>query len=167
VREVVDGQYIGGLDFTTGNCADKSYARLPTSLEFGTGSDKHIYVCVLGDDSPPYLTNLAVVTGSLGKVSCPAGTTQSMDLNAGTSTGKTVYACMTYTNATRAMVLIKDILAVIGINQLCPDKYDKLPGNLNDGVIGENVLACHGMVAALHTGTAYIWTLMMVQAHKE
>ena len=33
-------------------------------------------------------------------------------------------------------VKIKDVLAVVGINEPCPAKYHKLPGNVNDGVTG-------------------------------
>ncbi len=132
----MNGEFVSDLQFTTDSCVDKTYSRLPTSLDFGTDSATPIYLCVMSSNSPPYLTGLTIVSGKLGKVSCPEGTTQSMDLNAGTSSGNIVYVCMAYTSASRAPVLIRDVLVVVGLNQLCPANYDKLAGNLNEGVLG-------------------------------
>jgi hypothetical protein len=134
---VVDGEYISSLEFvTTDSCSDKTYLRLPTDLNFGTGSSTRIYMCIMADSTPPYLTGITIASGKAGKVSCPAGTTASPDLNIGASLGNIVYACMTYTSSEAAPVKIKDALAVIGINEPCPAKYQKVPGNVNDGVTG-------------------------------
>jgi hypothetical protein len=132
---VADGEYITALEFTaTESCRDKSFWRLPTDLNAGSGGNP-LYMCIMGDTQPPFLTSITVVTGKADRASCPAGTNQSIDLNTGLNTGDTVYVCSTYTSKSRAPTLVKDIIPVVGAIAACPVNYAKIPGDLNSGVL--------------------------------
>ncbi len=128
-------EYVVALEFTAGSaCSDKSFWRLPQDLNAGSDGPA-LYMCIMGDRQPPFLASISVVTGKAGRVACPAGTNQSTDLNAGLSTGDTVYVCATYSSSGTAATLVKDIVPVIGAVTGCPTNYFKLDGDLNSGVL--------------------------------
>jgi hypothetical protein len=86
--------------------------------------------------------SITIVSGILDRVSCPAGTVKSVDLNSGVTRANAVFACIKTTSAATATVL-QDVLAVLGIATSCPQAYTKLAGNLNDGATGSPaVLLC-------------------------
>jgi hypothetical protein len=160
-RPVVKGEYIAALEFTaTDACRDKSLWRLPTDLNAGSGGQP-LHMCIMGHKEPPFLTSLTIVASGAGRASCPAGTNQSTDLNAGLNTGEAVFACTSWTSSGIASTLIKDIIPVIGAIALCPSGYSKISGNLNAGVLNaptvslcvlsKCVCCCHcgGLIARL------------------
>ena len=126
-------EFVSSVEFVSGpNCSTRYFERHATNLNHGTDGAE-IFMCLLRDATPPFLTNISVVSSKAGKAVCPAGTTQSPDMNAQASNGNVVYVCMTYTNQQAAPAMVKDLVAVIGANQPCPASYQKIPGNLNDG----------------------------------
>ncbi len=130
----MDSEYVVALEFTGSSaCSDKSLWRLPTDLNAGSDGPA-LHMCIMGDSQPPFLASISVVTGRAGRVACPAGTNQSTDLNAGLSSGDSVYVCATYSVSGMAATLVKDVIPVIGAVTVCPINYFRLSGDLNAGV---------------------------------